>query len=103
MIRRPPRSTLFPYTTLFRSRGGDPRRAARGDTARAGPAPPARVVHADGARDGPAGRRLGARLQDRPGALRAAGGHHGGGTRRRGAPPRRETVAPPPRAERGGA
>src|SRR5206468_9434898 len=26
MIRRPPRSTLFPYTTLFRSR----RRAARG-------------------------------------------------------------------------
>src|SRR2546422_6819738 len=27
MIRRPPRSTLFPYTTLFRSGGG--RRAAR--------------------------------------------------------------------------
>src|SRR2546430_3414380 len=25
MIRRPPRSTLFPYTTLFRS-GGDPSR-----------------------------------------------------------------------------
>src|SRR3712207_7874043 len=23
MIRRPPRSTLFPYTTLFRSRGQD--------------------------------------------------------------------------------
>src|SRR3712207_6866256 len=23
MIRRPPRSTLFPYTTLFRSAGGD--------------------------------------------------------------------------------
>src|SRR5436309_8820256 len=23
MIRRPPRSTLFPYTTLFRSRGRD--------------------------------------------------------------------------------
>src|SRR5256885_9535291 len=23
MIRRPPRSTLFPYTTLFRSRDGD--------------------------------------------------------------------------------
>src|SRR5256885_5975359 len=23
MIRRPPRSTLFPYTTLFRSQGGD--------------------------------------------------------------------------------
>src|SRR3712207_7838776 len=27
MIRRPPRSTLFPYTTLFRS--GGPRRAGR--------------------------------------------------------------------------
>src|SRR5207249_6195630 len=24
MIRRPPRSTLFPYTTLFRSRGASP-------------------------------------------------------------------------------
>src|SRR5260370_17891660 len=24
MIRRPPRSTLFPYTTLFRSRGWPP-------------------------------------------------------------------------------
>src|SRR2546425_9275733 len=39
MIRRPPRSTLFPYTTLFRSQDGGPdawairRRAAR----RAGP------------------------------------------------------------------
>src|SRR3712207_7925111 len=30
MIRRPPRSTLFPYTTLFRSRSaGPPGRAAR--------------------------------------------------------------------------
>src|SRR2546422_7145148 len=27
MIRRPPRSTLFPYTTLFRSARGDPRAA----------------------------------------------------------------------------
>src|SRR3989442_4995620 len=26
MIRRPPRSTLFPYTTLFRSRDSSPRR-----------------------------------------------------------------------------
>src|SRR5215510_1926890 len=31
MIRRPPRSTLFPYTTLFRSRGGHaPARRAAG-------------------------------------------------------------------------
>src|SRR2546427_2935405 len=37
MIRRPPRSTLFPYTTLFRSRRrGGPRGAAR---ARLAPGP----------------------------------------------------------------
>src|SRR5437773_4711069 len=29
MIRRPPRSTLFPYTTLFRSPGGAGHRHAR--------------------------------------------------------------------------
>src|SRR5256885_13239530 len=29
MIRRPPRSTLFPYTTLFRSRRGAARAARR--------------------------------------------------------------------------
>src|SRR5256885_8406545 len=30
MIRRPPRSTLFPYTTLFRSRRGRGRARGRG-------------------------------------------------------------------------
>src|SRR4051812_49930241 len=30
MIRRPPRSTLFPYTTLFRSGLGSRRRPCRG-------------------------------------------------------------------------
>src|SRR3712207_7182125 len=30
MIRRPPRSTLFPYTTLFRSLGGPAGLPARG-------------------------------------------------------------------------
>src|SRR3989441_5722544 len=35
MIRRPPRSTLFPYTTLFRSLD---RRGGRGDTVRLVPA-----------------------------------------------------------------
>src|SRR5688572_31112757 len=30
MIRRPPRSTLFPYTTLFRSFGDDDMRVASG-------------------------------------------------------------------------
>src|SRR2546430_11036253 len=34
MIRRPPRSTLFPYTTLFRSRDADQEHLLR-------PAPPA--------------------------------------------------------------
>src|SRR3712207_8562552 len=45
MIRRPPRSTLFPYTTLFRSDQGPPpavrRRADRGGQ-RHGPAHPRR-------------------------------------------------------------
>src|SRR5688572_32692445 len=36
MIRRPPRSTLFPYTTLFRSKRRRPTRRARGSTAAAG-------------------------------------------------------------------
>src|SRR3712207_8025422 len=51
MIRRPPRSTLFPYTTLFRSPGLPPA-AARPRRARRQPRP-----HAEGlprARQGPA-------------------------------------------------
>src|SRR5256886_13533149 len=36
MIRRPPRSTLFPYTTLFRSVETAPRGATRPDERRAG-------------------------------------------------------------------
>src|SRR2546421_7052876 len=39
MIRRPPRSTLFPYTTLFRSRDRPPGRA--GGAARSLRPPPA--------------------------------------------------------------
>src|SRR3989442_4591834 len=35
MIRRPPRSTLFPYTTLFRSLLGEPLRRGGADVARA--------------------------------------------------------------------
>src|SRR6266446_6270288 len=39
MIRRPPRSTLFPYTTLFRSlRGGGPRSPRAADFLCAPPA-----------------------------------------------------------------
>src|SRR3712207_8361637 len=33
MIRRPPRSTLFPYTTLFRSRAAEQGAAQRGRVA----------------------------------------------------------------------
>src|SRR2546430_13252543 len=46
MIRRPPRSTLFPYTTLFRSRAahrGGAARGARGGAGRGQPRSAARV------------------------------------------------------------
>src|SRR5256885_12035995 len=39
MIRRPPRSTLFPYTTLFRSRAGPANSLAPMDQGRAGARP----------------------------------------------------------------
>src|SRR5438876_8511477 len=53
MLRRPPRSTLFPYTTLFRSRTSGPRH-------RGGPPLPSRT----------AGRRRGARDRHSHGADR---------------------------------
>src|SRR2546426_8047559 len=40
MIRRPPRSTLFPYTTLFRSRDVLRARGRRRQRGRAGRRPP---------------------------------------------------------------
>src|SRR2546430_16971733 len=42
MIRRPPRSTLFPYTTLFRSErsGENPDDCAAGDQRKRTPRPP---------------------------------------------------------------
>src|SRR5689334_24688728 len=51
MIRRPPRSTLFPYTTLFRSH----RSPARTHRPRAHPVvlPALRLAAAGGRRDGP--------------------------------------------------
>src|SRR3712207_7579250 len=58
MIRRPPRSTLFPYTTLFRSgrhrRGGGQGRRAEGGRRQ-------RPVRRPGDRAGLAGRRRAAR------------------------------------------
>src|SRR2546422_4520759 len=48
MIRRPPRSTLFPYTTLFRSH------AQNSDAARGGEEAVLRVLGVDAALDRPA-------------------------------------------------
>src|SRR3712207_8014026 len=45
MIRRPPRSTLFPYTTLFRSQDGDP---AAGDDRGGEASPPGGAWPPDG-------------------------------------------------------
>src|SRR5215475_3692332 len=44
MIRRPPRSTLFPYTTLFRSPSSGERRPKRCRTA---PSPPLRTARSE--------------------------------------------------------
>src|SRR5260221_8904337 len=41
MIRRPPRSTLFPYTTLFRSKAFEKKEYWTIDAHLAGPKPPA--------------------------------------------------------------
>src|SRR2546422_5774201 len=60
MIRRPPRSTLFPYTTLFRSGAEAPRRPA------ARRRPPAR---AHGRREGP--RRHGSRSEEHTSELQS--------------------------------
>src|SRR5690349_23928315 len=58
MIRRPPRSTLFPYTTLFRSRvWSQPSGDSRGPDAllevSAGSPPPRRVVRRAAVRGAP--------------------------------------------------
>src|SRR3712207_8340242 len=49
MIRRPPRSTLFPYTTLFRSWHGELVRSRAGDI---GPGLDTRGVKEDGSEGG---------------------------------------------------
>src|SRR2546430_5958593 len=50
MIRRPPRSTLFPYTTLFRSHGGGRTRLRRRASAPQPGRGPARRRSAGGVR-----------------------------------------------------
>src|SRR2546426_5116293 len=55
MIRRPPRSTLFPYTTLFRSMCDSPYQASRSRTVRSGSGiarPHVRLDHVGVLRDG---------------------------------------------------
>src|SRR3712207_7966248 len=67
MIRRPPRSTLFPYTTLFRSEDH------RGRQAQGAPAQGHRVLHLS-VRPAPAGTRGAAtRRGGRPSAFGGAG------------------------------
>src|SRR3712207_7885894 len=62
MIRRPPRSTLFPYTTLFRSRGARARAVGRGRARR----PDTGVAaHADALPAKPLAQPRGAALRDR--------------------------------------
>src|SRR5947208_8059891 len=46
MLRRPPRSSLFPYTTLFRSTDGSARCASRAPTSSARVTHPARAAWA---------------------------------------------------------
>src|SRR6266536_5403484 len=72
MIRRPPRSTLFPYTTLFRSRGAE---AARG-VVRSGLAAAAAPASRAGVRVGDRGCLPRRRLDQ-------AGGEAGAAARRR--------------------
>src|SRR3712207_6990879 len=60
MIRRPPRSTLFPYTTLFRSREFDlPLRAAGSDFQRAVWGELVRIPYGETTSYGDLARRLG--------------------------------------------
>src|SRR3712207_7819646 len=60
MIRRPPRSTLFPYTTLFRSGGVPGGGAALARGRPAGDADAGRAAQAAGRADARAGRPAGA-------------------------------------------
>src|SRR3712207_8958208 len=61
MIRRPPRSTLFPYTTLFRSREPRKGEGACGGARR----PAARRIHVSPGGGLSSGRRLRRRTADR--------------------------------------
>src|SRR6266487_564096 len=106
MIRRPPRSTLFPYTTLFRSQlpgaaAARPRGSRAGEPAGGGPARPAPARRALGA----AGAGLRGRVPGLDRRLAAAGALLQGDPHRqaaRGLPARGRArpVAPPGPARR---
>src|SRR5256712_421151 len=90
MIRRPPRSTLFPYTTLFRSRGFDRRgRGLLSTRARTGRGPP----------PGRADRRRARRARRRRRRSAVSGGFDDApahdGRRQAASRPRRRSDAPP--------
>src|SRR5438270_4120373 len=69
MIRRPPRSTLFPYTTLFRSRRAvsGPARRGRG----AAPGRPDLGPAGQPAQEGPGGFQLRARSEEHTSELQS--------------------------------
>src|SRR3712207_8393477 len=103
MIRRPPRSTLFPYTTLFRSPLGCPGRAAAVDVDDVAVPERHQVVHRqvhalviggpdDVDRGGPHGPG-----DDHHGQAGGGGGQGGGG----GRPPQQQQ-RPPPGPPQGG-
>src|SRR3712207_8640809 len=72
MIRRPPRSTLFPYTTLFRSRArGGVRRARLAGCVRGAPAAAALAAEPDRGAGSAGGGRAGGERPARPGARRS--------------------------------
>src|SRR3989454_5391061 len=77
MIRRPPRSTLFPYTTLFRSGGIREEVDGAGGEGRGGD----RVGDGGGAAGGGAGGE-GGRVAAHGGDGRVLGDGHGGGSGR---------------------
>src|SRR3989454_10901127 len=99
MIRRPPRSTLFPYTTLFRSRHPHAREDARDQrVAREEGGSGAPGLRGYGVGQGPNPRgtgcpRAGGPGQGAPGAQRGEPRAAGGGRVSGGGPPRGQSIA----------
>src|SRR2546430_8239748 len=98
MIRRPPRSTLFPYTTLFRSthvaagRAAPSHHSTRGRDARGGPCGRAAADLGDGRGAARPGARRGGISRGGGDARRAASGAGSAGSDRGGDPALREAT-----------